>query len=65
MEVGILADTIHGVRRIPRRALQPSLPTLTGVRAEYLKGITGERLIVLDADKLLSDSKIVVQDEPK
>jgi purine-binding chemotaxis protein CheW len=65
MEVGILADTIHGVRRIPRRALQPSLPTLTGVRAEYLKGITGERLIVLDADKLLSDLKIVVQDEPK
>ena len=65
MEVGILADTIHGVRRIPRRALQPSLPTLTGVRAEYLKGITGERLIVLDADKLLSDLKIVVQEEPK
>ncbi|MGA7930245.1 MAG: chemotaxis protein CheW [Candidatus Sulfotelmatobacter sp.] len=65
MEVGILADTIHGVRRIPRRELQPSLPTLTGIRAEYLKGITGERLIVLDADKLLSDSKIVVQEEPK
>lgn len=65
MEVGILADTIRGVRRIPLRDLQPSLPTLTGVRAEYLKGITGERLIVLDADKLLSDSKIVVQEEQK
>jgi purine-binding chemotaxis protein CheW len=65
MEVGILADAIHGVRRILLRDLQPSLPTLTGVRAEYLKGITGERLIVLDADKLLSDSKIVVQEEPK
>jgi purine-binding chemotaxis protein CheW len=65
MEVGILADTIHGVRRIPLRDLQPSLPTLTGIRAEYLKGITGERLIVLDADKLLSDPKIVVQEEPK
>ncbi len=64
MEVGILADTIHGVRRIRLRELQPSLPTLTGIRAEYLKGITGERLIVLDADKLLSDSKIVVQEEP-
>ena len=65
MEVGILADTIHGVRRIPLRDLQTSLPTLTGIRAEYLKGITGERLIVLDADKLLSDPKIVVQEEPK
>jgi purine-binding chemotaxis protein CheW len=65
MEVGILADNIHGVRRIPRRDLQPSLPTLTGVRAEYLKGITRDRLVVLDADKLLSDPKIVVQEEPK
>lgn len=65
MEVGILADTIHGVRRIPLGDLQPSLPTLTGVRAEYLKGITGGRLIVLDADKLLSDPKNVVQEEPK
>jgi purine-binding chemotaxis protein CheW len=63
LEVGILADTIHGVRRIPLHDLQLSLPTLTGVRAEYLKGITGERLIVLDAEKLLSDSKIVVQEE--
>jgi purine-binding chemotaxis protein CheW len=65
MEVGILADNIHGVRRIPRRDLQPSLPTLTGVRAEYLKGITRDRLVVLDADKLLSDPKIVVREEPK
>jgi purine-binding chemotaxis protein CheW len=65
MELGILADTIHGVRRIPRRELQPSLPTLTGIRAEYLKGVTAERLIVLDANKLLSDPKIVVQEELK
>ncbi len=65
MEVGVLADTIHGVRRIPLRDLQPSLPTLTGVRAEYLKGVTRERLIVLDAGKLLCDSKIVVQEEPR
>jgi purine-binding chemotaxis protein CheW len=64
MEVGILADAIHGVRRIRLRELRPSLPTLTGVRAEYLKGITRERLIVLDADHLLSDASIVVQEEP-
>jgi purine-binding chemotaxis protein CheW len=64
MEVGILADNIQGVRRIPRRDLKSSLPTLTGVRAEYLAGVTGERLIVLDAYKLLCDPKIVVREEP-
>lgn len=65
MEVGILADSIRGIRRIALRDLQPSLPTLTGTRAEYLKGITGDRLIVLDADKLLSDPRIVVKEEAK
>jgi purine-binding chemotaxis protein CheW len=40
MELGILADAILGVRSITVEELQPALPTLTGIRAEYLKGIT-------------------------
>jgi purine-binding chemotaxis protein CheW len=63
MEFGILADAISGVRRIPLAELQPSLPTLTGVREEYLKGVTGERLVVLDGEKLLADTKIVVHED--
>ena len=42
--------------------LQPSLPTLTGIRAEYLKGITEERLVVLDIAQILADPKIIVND---
>jgi purine-binding chemotaxis protein CheW len=63
MELGLLADVMVGVRRIPLERLQPSLPTLTGIRAEYLKGVTGERLVVLDLERLLSDPKIIVHDE--
>lgn len=63
MEVGVLADNIVGVQRIPQSDLQSTLPTLTGRRAEYLKGVTRAPLIVLDADRLLSDPKIVVQDQ--
>ena len=61
MEFGILADTILGVNTIPTGTIQPTLPTLTGVRAEYLKGITGDRVVVLDGGKILSDPKMVVQ----
>ncbi len=61
MEFGILADTILGVNTIPMGTIQPTLPTLTGVRAEYLKGITGDRVVVLDGGKLLADPKMVVQ----
>ena len=63
MEVGILADAILGLRSIPLRELQPSLPTLTGIRADYLRGVTQERLAVLDAERILSDRRIVVDAE--
>lgn len=63
MEFGILADAILGVRHIPLKEIQTSLPTLTGVREEYLSGITAERLVILDAAKLLTSSNIVVEEE--
>jgi purine-binding chemotaxis protein CheW len=63
MELGILADAILGVRRLPLAAMQPSLPTLTGIREEYLKAVTQERVVILEARRLLSDHKIIVHEE--
>lgn len=63
MEFGILVDAINGVREISLEAMRTSLTTLTGIGAEYLRGVTNERLAVLDAEKILSDRKIVVHEE--
>ncbi len=63
MEYGILADAVLDVRSIPRQQIQPSLPTLTGIREQYLRGITADRLIVLDAYSLLTSRSIVVHEE--
>jgi purine-binding chemotaxis protein CheW len=63
MAFGILADAILGVRSMPLESVQPSLPTLTGIRAAYLKGVTAERMVILDAGKLLADSKMIVLEE--
>jgi purine-binding chemotaxis protein CheW len=63
LELGLLADIAVGVRRVPLDDLQPSLPTLTGIRADFLKGVTAERLVVLDLDCILADPRIVVQEE--
>jgi|SRR5882724_1218904 len=62
MELGILADVILGLRSISAKEMHPGLPTLTGIRAEYLKGITKESLVVLDVEKILSDEKILVNE---
>jgi purine-binding chemotaxis protein CheW len=63
LELGFLADITVGVRNIPVDSLQTSLPTLTGIRADYLKGVTAERLVVLDLDRILADPKIIVHEE--
>ena len=63
MLFGILADSIAGVRRIPVAEIQPSLPTLAGIREKYLRGITPDRTILLDAEKLLADEQIIVQEQ--
>ena len=60
---GILADEIVGVRNILLRDVQSSLPTLTGVRKDYLKGVTPERVTLLDAEKLLISENIIVQEQ--
>jgi len=63
MEFGILADSISGFRSIGQEELRPSLPTLTGIREEYLKGVTGDRMVVLDGQKLLGDAKMIICDK--
>lgn len=63
VELGLLADVIVGVRSIPIESLQPSLPTLTGIRSDYLKGVTAERLVVLDLAHILADPKIIIHEE--
>ena len=63
LELGILADSVLGNLFLPVSALDPELPSLTGIRAEYLKGVTSDRLAVLDAGRILSDPKIIIHEE--
>jgi purine-binding chemotaxis protein CheW len=63
LELGLLADVIVGVREMARESLQPSLATLTGIRAQYLLGVTDQHLIVLDLDRILADPRILIHDD--
>ena len=63
MEFGILADEILGTRTIPLSEVQPPPLTLTGIREEYLKGVTRERTAILDGARLLADKNLIVHEE--
>ena len=62
MEFGVLADAITGVHQVLRDGLQPPPPTFTGLRREYLKGVSPDRMAILDAGKILTDTRIVVNE---
>jgi purine-binding chemotaxis protein CheW len=63
LEIGLLADVVSGVCKVPLESLVPPLPTLSAIAAQYLKGVNDGRLVVLDLDRILADPKIVVHDE--
>jgi purine-binding chemotaxis protein CheW len=63
MELGILADEIIGIHNVPVNELQPPLSTMSGMQADYLKGITDKRLIVLDTERFLTDRRLIVHEE--
>lgn len=63
MEMGILADEVIGETKISLSAIQGEMPSMGRIKEEYVRGVTKERLIILNADSLLSDPSIVVHQE--
>ena len=63
MELGIVADMIVGVHAIPERQIQATLPTLTDICAEYLRGVTSDQVAILDVEAILADKRIIVHEE--
>jgi purine-binding chemotaxis protein CheW len=57
-EFAVLAESIVGVRRYPRAALEHCLPAQA---QDWLQGVAPDRTALLDARRLLTDSTLVVQ----
>lgn len=62
MEFGILADVVHGNQSVENDEIQDLPPTVSPIGDEYLKGVTKDGLIILNAGNLLADKKIVVNE---
>lgn len=60
MQVAVLAEEIIGVKDCIVPQLQTDIPTLTGVRSRYLKGVSPQQTIVLDVVSLLGDESLIV-----
>jgi purine-binding chemotaxis protein CheW len=60
LELGVLTDGVVGARSVPAQSVKPVSPGLSGIRREYLRGISEEHTILLDVDRILSDRRMLV-----
>lgn len=63
IDLGLLADTGVALQRIGLAALHPPPPIAAGRRADYLRGVTGDPVMVLDMGRILADPGIIVHEE--
>jgi purine-binding chemotaxis protein CheW len=58
VELAILADQVHEVTTLAVDELRPAPDFATGIEREYLRGISGSSLVVLDGRAILDDQKL-------
>ncbi len=63
VELGILADEIFGNITVSLGELQTKVTTISEAQENFIIGVSKERLIMLDIKELLSNEKIIVNDE--
>ena len=62
MELTLLADDMPTIERGPASRLYPPPATLSQKLQDYVRGVTADRLVILDLERLLSDPQIVVNE---
>jgi len=62
MEFGLLVDEIEGVQSLPPADIQEGLMTQQGSWTRYLRGVTSDRLVILDGMRLIHDPELIVAD---
>lgn len=63
MEFGILADVVEGTQSVALEEIMAAPPSVIGIGKKYLKGVTKEHIVLLDAESILNDEKIIVNEE--
>ncbi len=62
-ELAVSVDKIITMRSIPPAAIQPALSAANSARTDYIRGITNDPLVIIDAPRILADQRLVVDEE--
>lgn len=62
VEFALLTDGFTGIKTVSKDELQITLPTLTGIRQDFLKGLLIDGTVILDGEKLLTSPHLVIDE---
>jgi len=63
MEFGILADVVEGTQSVVLKNVLAVPPGVIEIGKQYLKGVTGDHVVLLDAESIVNDEKMIVNEE--
>jgi purine-binding chemotaxis protein CheW len=63
LEVGLLANDVQSVGTLSLSNLEPALPTVTHIAAEYTRGVTPDMIVLLDLEAIMQDRRMIVHEE--
>ena len=58
MELGVLVDALHEVAAVRMHDVVDLAASIAGAGREYLRGVTRDGLVLLDAERLLTDGRL-------
>lgn len=61
MAFGILVEEVLGMKDVYPSELQQPLPSMTGILLEFVKGITKDKIVVLNGSAILNSSSLIVE----
>lgn len=62
MEFGILADVVEGTRSVALNDVLAVSPGVIEISEQYLKGMTEDHVVLLDAENIVNDRKMIVNE---
>jgi purine-binding chemotaxis protein CheW len=66
-QFGLIVDSVAEVVTLSNDQIEPSLPTVSGLKAEFINGIgklTGKLIIILEISRILSSSEDIKIENP-
>lgn len=63
IEFGVLTDEIIGREEVPLSEIQKKLPNIGGIKSDLVRGVSKDRVIIINTRELFQDARITINEE--